>query len=136
MDPGDACQVADLTRELGYARSEGEIAEWLETCAGSQAALVACADGDVLGWVEVSLERRLQTPAFGLIGGLVVREGFRGRGIGQRLCAAAEDWVRQQGVQTIRVTSRASREAAHRFYRREGYRRVKTSEVFEKGLSG
>jgi len=32
------------------------------------------------------------------------------------------------------VTSRMSREGAHRFYLREGYERVKTSAVFEKIL--
>ena len=42
---------------------------------------VACSEAQqVVGWIEVSLERRLQTAPFALIGGLVVKDGVRGRG--------------------------------------------------------
>ena len=46
----------------------------------------------------------------------------------------AEDWTRRQGVNKIRVTSRSTREAAHRFYLRDGYRQTKISMFFEKML--
>jgi GNAT superfamily N-acetyltransferase len=58
----------------------------------------------------------------------------RGAGIGRRLCEQAEAWSRQQGAKKIRVTSRSTREAAHRFYLRDGYRQTKISMVFEKPL--
>jgi hypothetical protein len=46
-----------------------------------------------------------------------------------------EEWSRVKGLAVVRVTSRSTREAAHRFYLREGYRQTKTSAVFEKVLS-
>jgi len=88
----------------------------------------------VVAWVDVSLEHRLQSESFGLIGGLVVRDGLRGGGIGRRLCEQAEAWARERGAKKIRVTSRSTREAAHRFYLRDGYRQTKISMVFEKPL--
>jgi GNAT superfamily N-acetyltransferase len=51
------------------------------------------------------------------------------------LCEEVERWAREQGLGVVRVTSRSTREAAHRFYLRDGYRQIKTSLVFEKILS-
>jgi len=136
MELADAEAVAGLTVQLGYQRTAEEIARWIREAGNSaeRAALVACAGASVVGWVEVSIERRLQSAPFALIGGLVVREGIRSRSIGRTLCKAAEDWARERGLETLRVTSRSTRTDAHRFYLRDGYETVKMSMVFEKKL--
>ena len=136
MDVADAEVVAALTGQLGYERTAAQVGEWIEGLRGreGQAAFVAELGGEVVGWIEVSLERRLQSGVYGLIGGLVVKEGVRGGGVGRRLCERAEAWSGEQGARKIRVTSRSTREAAHRFYLRDGYRQVKVSMVFEKEL--
>ena len=135
MEPGDAAAVAELSRQLGYERTAEQIRAWIADAAtrkSEQAVFVACVQGQVTGWVEVSIERRLQSEPFAMIGGLVVRDGERGRGIGRCLCRRAEQWASERGIATVRVTSRSTREAAHRFYLRDGYEQVKTSLVFEK----
>jgi GNAT superfamily N-acetyltransferase len=135
IEPGDAEAVAELTRQLGYDRSAAEIRAWIRDAAArnsERAAFVACVDGKVAGWIEVSIERRLQSAPFAMIGGLVVRAGERGRGIGRQLCQRVEAWTWERGLATVRVTSRSTREDAHRFYLRDGYEQVKTSLVFEK----
>jgi ribosomal protein S18 acetylase RimI-like enzyme len=135
IEPGDADAVSALCGELGYQRSPAEVTEWMGRAARealSQAAFVACLGEEVVGWIEVSVERRLQSPPFAFIGGLVVKDGFRSRGIGRRLCAHAEAWSWERQLEIVRVTSRSTRTAAHRFYRREDYGEVKTSLVFEK----
>jgi len=135
MEPGDAEAVAGLTSQLGYERNAERIRAWISAAAAApdeQAAFVACAGGEVVGWIEVSVEKRLQSEAFAMIGGLVVRDGERGHGIGRRLCQTAENWAWERGFRTVRVTSRSTREDAHRFYLRDGYELVKTSLVFEK----
>ena len=58
----------------------------------------------------------------------------RSGGVGKDLLEAAERWAREHGCRTMTVRSRITRERAHRFYEREGYRRVKTSHVFGKPL--
>lgn len=133
----DVAAVAELAVQLGYERTREALMEWmlgLERHDAMQAALVALMEDEVVGWVEVSMVRPLQSPAFSLIGGLVVREGWRGKGIGRRLCEEAERWSRERNVLAVRVTSRSTREGAHRFYLRDGYRHIKTSLVFEKQL--
>lgn len=138
MQPADADAVALLTAQLGYQRSPEDIRAWIEptqraeSAADRQAAFVACLDNQVVGWIEVSIERRLQSAPFALIGGLVVGEHLRNRGIGLELCRHVEAWAWQRGLGKVRVTSRSTREAAHRFYLRQGYEAVKTSLVFEK----
>lgn len=135
MTPADAEAVAELTAQLGYERTASDIAAWiagLPAMQSRQAAFVACLGEEVVGWIEVSIERRLQSPEFGFIGGLVVRHGHRNLGIGRRLCERAEAWTWEQGITKLRVTSRSTRLDAHRFYLRDGYETVKTSMVFEK----
>lgn len=135
MASGDAAAVAALARELGYARTEAEVRRWImraHDASGLRAGFVACQGETVVGWVEVSLVEHVQTEPHGLIGGLVVREEVRGVGIGRMLRERAEAWVWGHGVEEVVVTSRSTRTAAHRFYVRDGYERVKTSEVFRK----
>ncbi len=135
MHPDDAPGVAELTSQLGYQRTAEQVRHWLARASSSrQAAFVAETSGKLVGWIEISLEWRLQSDAFGLIGGLVVGDGFRGAGIGRLLCERAEYWTREHGAARIRVTSRSTREGAHRFYLRDGYRQTKVSMVFEKML--
>ena len=132
----DADAVAELVTQLGYERTPDQVRCWIDGLDSrpEQAAFVAEFNGEVVAWIDVSLEWRLQSEVFGLIGGLVVRDGIRGAGVGRRLCQRAEDWSREQGAKKIRVTSRSTREAAHRFYLRDGYRQTKVSLVFEKPL--
>ena len=134
MVPEDAEAVARLTTQLGYQRNAEQVRQWIGSLRphGEQAAFVATLDGEVIGWIEVSIERRLQSAPFAIIGGLVVSEAVRSRGIGRLLCQRAEQWTWDQGLDTLRVTSRSTRPGAHRFYLRDGYREVKTSLVFEK----
>ena len=97
---------------------------------------VACsAHGMVLGWIDVGIVIHLQAAPRAEISGLVVSSQARSRGVGRVLVARAEQWARSRGVNKMVVRSRIAREAAHRFYEREGYARVKTQMVFEKVLA-
>jgi predicted N-acetyltransferase YhbS len=95
IGPRDANEVSLLIDQLGYRRAPDDVMTWIERTnldSSSQIAFVACLENEVIGWIEISLERRLQTPPFALIGGLVVKDGVRGRGIGRMLCERAEAW--------------------------------------------
>jgi PhnO protein len=54
------------------------------------------------------------------------------RGIGARLLAHAESWLRAREAVTSIVNSSTHRVDAHRFYRREGYQAIGWR--FQKGL--
>ena len=131
----DAAQVCPLIQQLGYTRPPNEVSEWIESLpkrAAFQAAFVAAIGDEVIGWIEVSIEHRLQSAPYALIGGLVVKDGFRNQKIGLKLCDRAEAWSWERGVEVVRVTSRSTRLDAHRFYENNGYTLTKISHIFEK----
>ena len=133
----DAEEVAELSGQLGYPTSAGELCQRLEelSLTEERVAFAAERQGKLAGWVDASIERHLQSPACVVIGGLVVRDEFRGLGIGKRLCEEIEAWTRSKSIDCLRVRSQVVREAAHRFYLREGYCVVKTSLVLEKTIA-
>jgi predicted N-acetyltransferase YhbS len=131
----DAEEISLLTRQLGYDRPVDETAQWIRSLkdrSSNQAAFVAAIGDEVVGWIEVSIENRLQSAPYALIGGLVVKDGFRNQKIGLRLCERAELWSWENGVSAVRVTSRSTRLDAHRFYENNGYYKLKISQIFEK----
>ncbi len=135
----DAGAAAELSGQLGYPVSTETMKERIEACRAiaDHAVFVACrADsGQTVGWIDVSVVHHLQNEPYGEIGGLVVASEFRNGGIGQKLLERAEEWIRnEKRIARVVVRSQISREAAHRFYLREGYTRWKTSAVFSKDL--
>lgn len=137
IEPEDAAQVAELSAQLGYKipiEAVSERIQSLAACVEEQVAFVATVGTEVVGWIEAAVTHHLQSPAHTLITGLVVRDGMRSLGVGRRLCAEVEAWSRDQGIAVLRVTSRMTRERAHRFYLREGFTQTKTQAVFEKSL--
>jgi GNAT superfamily N-acetyltransferase len=134
--PDDAEAAARLSSELGYPASTDVLRERIESIIRmhDHTVLVASVDDAVVGWIDIGIVHHLQAEPSGEIGGLVVGSGFRSQGIGQRLVAEAEEWIRRQGVQRVVVRSRMTRERAHHFYLREGYSLSKTSAVFTKQL--
>ncbi len=130
----DAEAAAELCAQLGYPSSADDLRERIKEMSRTtdRVAFAAVVDDQIVGWIDVAMERHLQSPASAVIGGLVVREGTRGLGVGKRLCLEVEAWARSKSVPLVRVRSQIKREDAHRFYLRDGYRKVKTSFVFEK----
>jgi GNAT superfamily N-acetyltransferase len=130
----DAEAAAELSSQLGYTCSTGDLRERIEELsrAADRVAFAAIIDGEIVGWIDAATERHLQSPVTAVIGGLVVREDMRGLGIGKRLCLEIEEWARSKSIPVVRVRSQVKREDAHRFYLRDGYSKVKTSLVFEK----
>ena len=88
--------------------------------------LVAEADGAVVGMVEVAFEDPgnpggARVPGRLMDLGITVAEGWRGKGVGERLMRAAEDLARGRGVGRITLDMAVANEGARRFYERLGY---------------
>jgi ribosomal protein S18 acetylase RimI-like enzyme len=58
---------------------------------------------------------------------VVVDEAARGQGVGEALNRAAIDEAARRGAKNVSLTSRASREAANRLYRRLGFQPYDTN---------
>ena len=70
---------------------------------------------------------RIPTGLRAWIEDVVVDEAARGRGVGETLNRAAIEWARGAGATTVDLTSRPSREAANRLYRRLGFQERATN---------
>lgn len=133
----DAPAIGELSDQLGYPdpskRTEGRLVFLLGE--KDHAILVAClADESVVGWIHVFVAHRLESDAFAELGGFVVAENQRGRGIGRLLLLAAEKWVLERDLEKLRVRSRSERDQAQGFYRRLGFQLSKEQHVFDKKL--
>lgn len=134
---GDAGRIAALSGQLGYPTTEEAVLERLRAIVQrpDHAVFVAEMAGLVVGWVHVHAVATLESPAHAEIGGLVVDEAHRGRGIGRALMERAEEWARDVGLRAVRLRSNVIRAEAHAFYEHIGYALMKTQKVFAKALT-
>lgn len=135
----DAERIAQLSGELGYPATAGQIATRLRQLkpASKHAVFVAeCSDATVglVGWLHVSVSHLLESDIRAEVNGLIVAEGQRSAGAGAKLLEAAEEWARRHGCQGMNVRSNVIRERAHGFYERNGYEHYKTQKAFRKPL--
>jgi diaminopimelate decarboxylase len=84
------------------------------------AALVAVADGQVVGQLQVERESHPVTRHVATLGMLVV-PAWRGRGVGAALLAEAFRWAREVGVEKLTLTVYPGNRAALALYRRFGF---------------
>ena len=98
--------------------SREQLAEMIESPASD--VLVARVDGEILGALTLVVFR-IPTGIRAWIEDVVVDDRARGKGVGELLNRFALDLARTKGAKTVELTSRPSREAANRLYRRIGF---------------
>jgi len=81
---------------------------------------LARTDGLIVGSLTLALYA-IPTGLKAWIEDVVVDDVARGQGVGERLSLAAIDEARRRGAKDVSLTSRPSREAANRLYRRIGF---------------
>ncbi|GAC1600641.1 MAG: GNAT family N-acetyltransferase [Ramlibacter sp.] len=121
---GDAPALVRLLAQLGYPGSaefiERRIVQLLSHA--DARLLVAQADASVVGFISLHIVPQLALAAdFCRVSYLCIDESVRGLGIGALLEHRAEQCARELGCDRIELHSSAQREAAHRFYFRQGY---------------
>ena len=100
--------------------------------------LVAEVDGNVAGYATILPRVRSEqiedgNIEYGLISDLVVREGYRRRGLGKKLLAASEQYARACKVRYLRVGVLAGNQAARSLYALAGFEPLYTE--LEKALT-
>jgi GNAT superfamily N-acetyltransferase len=86
----------------------------------------------IIGLIHVFIDKLLTTGPRVEVGGLVVDEEYRSRGVGAALLARAETWAHKRGFSPIIVRANIVRQQAHNFYEKCGYRLLKQSKVYTK----
>jgi N-acetylglutamate synthase-like GNAT family acetyltransferase len=134
---GDAAELARLSEQLGYPQQAVEFERRLRRLLiSADHPVIVATDDDthLLGFIAVERRLLLETGDRVEIVGLVVDDDARGRGLGQALVRAAEDWARTLGVGEVFVRSNIVREQSHPFYESSGYERTKTQHVYRRRL--
>jgi ribosomal protein S18 acetylase RimI-like enzyme len=113
-----------LTPQLSQSNPPPTDSELAEIIASPATVLFVARDDDdgdrVVGSLTLALFR-IPTGLRAWIEDVVVDESVRGRGVGDALNRAALDRAAAEGARTVDLTSRPSREAANRLYRRLGF---------------
>ena len=129
--------VASLWRDvLNVPTSDEDLRKTYENMQGDDRyhTLVAEVGGKVVGLVTMVFVYAIGHPGgYFKVNGLGVKEEYRRKGIGKALLEAAETIAIDSGAPYIGLASGFSREDAHAFYERLGYK--KTSYWFRKKLN-
>jgi ribosomal protein S18 acetylase RimI-like enzyme len=83
-------------------------------------------EGPIVGTLTLAVFR-IPTGVRAWIEDVIVTEEARGQGCGEALSRAALDAAAAAGARTVELTSRPSREAANRLYRRIGFTQRETN---------
>lgn len=83
-------------------------------------------DGGVIGMLTVGVYLS-PTGSKAWIEDVVVDNAYRGRGLGKRLVAHAIDYCKEQGLDTLMLTSNPKRIAANALYQSLGFERKETN---------
>ncbi|MDJ0807395.1 MAG: GNAT family N-acetyltransferase [Gammaproteobacteria bacterium] len=98
---GDEGALAVLCGQLGYSSSSTEIVERLSHFLNREEHFVRVATNNFdmpIGWIHACITYRVESDGFAEIGGMVVLEERRGKGIGTQLLAKVEEWARSRNV--------------------------------------
>jgi ribosomal protein S18 acetylase RimI-like enzyme len=122
MFDGLVPSMAGLVAQLSRSSSAPSAAEVEEIVRSPACHLLLASDGDggIVGMLTLVVFR-IPTGLRAWIEDVVVDEDARGRGVGAALNQAALRLAAELGARTVDLTSRPSREAANRLYRRLGF---------------
>ena len=122
----DAPAIERLYRELVTDPHIRVLPAQVAALAGSETSflLVAECSGLVCGTALLTVcpDAMYGTQPFGVVENVIVTEGMRGGGMGHRLMAHVEQLALAQHCTKLMLLSSITREAAHAFFRRCGFR--------------
>ncbi len=124
----EALRGHPLAFTADLAEAEGRSVEaWREqvgraTGEGADVIMLArAADGSLAGMAGVFTPKQPKLMHAGTVWGVYVREGYRGRGVGERLVRACVEWARGAGLVVLRLSVVEGNDAARRCYERCGF---------------
>lgn len=132
----DSDKVQRLLLQLGYQQPTARVCDLLRTVyhRDDHAAMVATIANEVVAFIHVYERITLRDGRMLEVDSLVVKEHYRGLGLGTMLLQAAEEWSVARGLTRIMLSTNSRREQTHGYYRSRGYTEIKQSLVFEKAV--
>jgi GNAT superfamily N-acetyltransferase len=133
----DAATLAALHREAGWCYDEANVvAEYYDDAFEPDTVIAAEVDGELIGKLELFLAWKSAHARFGVIRRFVVAPEWRGRGVGHRLLAAAEEEARRAGCTFLELSVDEDNPGARRLYAGIGYAEDRREIILRKPLDG
>ena len=129
--------LLELSDQLGHPATREDFQKQFSVLSQNDDHIILVAetkDQGVIGWVHALIRLLLFSEPRAEIGGLVVDEKNRGKGIGRLLLAAAEKWAKSKDISIIVVRSNVIRQEAQEFYPNVGYTHVNSHHVYKKKI--
>ncbi len=136
MRQGDLPSLEPLLVQLGYDIAQDEVARRLSAVieAPGHCLEVAEREGCIVGFIHFYARAAIEKPPEVIVQALVVDDSLRGGGIGRKLMQRAEEWAAANGHPSVALGTQTSRDDAHAFYQRLGYRVAATSHLMRKSV--
>ena len=136
MTQADLPSLEPLLLQLGYGIAPDEVARRLDAvmAAPGHCLDVAERDGRVVGFIHFFARAAIEKPPEVIVQALVVDAGLRGGGVGRHLMQRAEAWAAANGYGSVALGTQTSRDDAHAFYEKLGYRVAATSHLMRKSV--
>lgn len=132
----DIDSAVNLLNQLGYHAEKQMIQRRLSHLKSpTNLILVAESSRKVIGLMHLQVRATLLDDLQAEIVSLVVDEAWRGKGVGKRLLAAADEWALAKGFSKIQLYSNQKRTSAHAFYIQNGYQKIKDSIMLVKKVN-
>jgi GNAT superfamily N-acetyltransferase len=120
----DLPMIAALSGELGFSNDQSIVHQRFQEIKSDSRHAIFVSEmetQDIAGWIHIFPRITLISRTLAEIGGLIVSEKFRRRGIGKKLITFAEAWAYEQKYKGIIVRSDSKRKESHNFYPNVGY---------------
>lgn len=130
----DAEFLHKLSGQLGYKTTVEDINSRISKILNHKdnCAYVATEENKVIGWIHGFYSLRIESDFFVEIGGLVIHEDFRRKGVGNMLVEEVAKWAKSKSINSLRVRSNIIRIESHKFYESIGFTHNKDQKVFDK----
>jgi aminoglycoside 6'-N-acetyltransferase I len=129
--PTDAAALAVLGTELGCALTEAQVRRRRRLLDDPEREFIVGDPPDGFArFIDIPVQRFVETDPFGEIEGLVVTKPHRGRGLGRALLVAAAAWCRERDLEEMWIRANLFRVGAHEFYEAIDRRVVRDQRVY------
>jgi GNAT superfamily N-acetyltransferase len=133
----DAATLAALHREAEWCYDDAAIVtEYFDDAFEPETVIGVEIDGRLVGKLELFLGWKSTSERFGLIRRFVIHPDWRGRGIGRRLLAAAEEEARRAGCAFLELSVDEENPGARRLYGSSGFAEDRREIILRKPLDG
>lgn len=133
----DIDSEAALNRSVEWCYDErNTLSEYHDDAYEPSSVIVAEIDGEIVGKLELFTAWKSTHGRFGLIRRFVVKDGWRGSGIGRQMLDVAINRARESGCSFVELTVDVNNPEAHALYKRYGFDADRVEVIMRKPLDG